>query len=107
MMLQQETARDYVIATGEQHSVREFVDLPPPSWACRCAGRGKASTNMRINDKGEVIVRVDPRYFRPAEVETLLGNPEKAQARIGMDPADYFPGAGNRNGYRGPQAGQT
>ncbi|HEV2448394.1 MAG TPA: GDP-mannose 4,6-dehydratase [Candidatus Sulfopaludibacter sp.] len=75
LMLQQETPDDYVIATGEQHSVREFLDL-----AFQCAG-----LDWRRH------VEIDPRYFRPAEVETLLGDAGKARARLGWQPRVRFP----------------
>lgn len=97
MMLQQDIAEDFVIATGVQYSVREFI-----TWAAaelgitlEFSGKGVAETATVANvegdrapmiRKGQVIMRVDPRYFRPAEVETLLGNPAKANARLGWVP---------------------
>ena len=77
LILQQPEPDDYVIATGEQHSVREFADL-----AFRHAGlplhwEGEGLNEKGIDDNGRVLIEVDPRFFRPAEVETLLGNPEK------------------------------
>ena len=77
---------DYVIATGEQHSVREFADL-----AFRHAGlplhwEGEGIDEKGISEDGRVLVEVDPKYFRPAEVETLLGNPEKARRQLGWNP---------------------
>jgi GDPmannose 4,6-dehydratase len=97
MMLQQETADDFVIATGKQISVREFVTL-----SAREAGIELTFTGEGVNEigtvtaadpskapevsVGDVIVRVDPRYFRPAEVETLLGDPTKAKEKLGWVP---------------------
>ncbi len=97
MMLQQEAPEDYVIATGQQYSVREFI-----TWAARelgieidFSGRGTdeigtvaaVTSDMAPAVKaGDVIVRIDPRYFRPAEVETLLGDPSKAKAELGWEP---------------------
>lgn len=97
MMLQQEEAMDFVIATGLQYSVRQFI-----TWAAQEAGIQIEFVGNGINeigvvaqvDKsisrhvevGDIIVKIDPRYFRPAEVETLLGDPSKAQAVLGWSP---------------------
>ncbi len=98
MMLQQDAADDFVIATGEQYSVREFI-----TWSAAELGitlrfegaeRGRASASSRRSPAttpppsrpGDVIVRIDPRYFRPAEVETLLGDPPKAREKLGWAP---------------------
>ena len=86
MMLQQETPDDYVIATGKTRSVREFADL-----AFREAGIPLEWTGAGIEEKGkdartgETVVEVDPRYFRPTEVDLLLGDPSKAKARLGWE----------------------
>jgi GDPmannose 4,6-dehydratase len=97
MMLQQETAEDFVIATGRQMSVREFVRMTAAEAGIELEFSGHAveeiATVAKIHDKekapgvavGDVIVRVDPRYFRPAEVETLLGDPAKAKAKLGWE----------------------
>jgi GDPmannose 4,6-dehydratase len=101
LMLQQETAEDYVIATGVQHSVREFVQRAAAVLGVTVAFEGQGAAeigivsavekNARARCKpGDVIVRVDPRYFRPTEVETLLGDPTKARARLGWVPATTF-----------------
>ena len=87
LILQQPEPDDYVIATGEQHSVREFADL-----AFRHAGlplhwEGEGLNEKGIDDNGRVLIEVDPRFFRPAEVETLLGNPEKARRQLGWNPS--------------------
>ena len=97
MMLQQDTPEDFVIATGVQHSVREFL-----IWSAKALGLTLAFSGTGIHEiatvtsiegsnapalkVGDVVMRIDPRYFRPAEVETLLGNPAKAKARMGWEP---------------------
>ncbi|MEZ5528810.1 MAG: GDP-mannose 4,6-dehydratase [Porticoccaceae bacterium] len=97
MMLQQEVPEDFVIATGVQYSVRDFICWSAAELGInlRFQGRGvdEQAIVMRIEgDKapalkvGDVVVRVDPRYFRPAEVETLLGDPAKAKAKLGWIP---------------------
>ncbi len=97
MMLQQDRAEDFVIATGKQYSVREFI-----TWAAADLGitlefegagtqelarvatvTGDLAPAVKL---GDVILRIDPRYFRPAEVETLLGDPSKAKAKLGWEP---------------------
>ena len=74
LMLQQEKAEDYVIATGETHSVREFLD--------------EAFGLVRLDWKK--YVEIDPRYYRPAEVDLLLGNPAKAKEKLGWKPKTTF-----------------
>jgi len=97
MMLQQEAAEDFVIATGVQYSVREFIRWSAAELGITLefsgAGVEEIATVTAIADPesvtvrpGEVIVRVDPRYFRPAEVETLLGDPTRAKERLGWVP---------------------
>jgi len=97
MMLQQEVAEDFVIATGVQYSVREFIRWSAAELGITLefsgAGVEEIATVTAIADPesvtvrpGEVIVRVDPRYFRPAEVETLLGDPTRAKERLGWVP---------------------
>ena len=84
LMLQQEQAEDFVIATGEQHSVREFVERAGAKLGLKLEWRGKGSGEQGINTAtGKAIVKVDPRYFRPTEVETLLGDPTKARTKLG------------------------
>jgi GDPmannose 4,6-dehydratase len=90
MMLQQDTAQDYVIATGEQHSVREFVDFAAAELGMKLRWKGKGVEEHAIDERGEIVVRVDPRYFRPAEVEKLLGNPEKARRELGWTARTTF-----------------
>ena len=86
-MLQQTTAEDFVIATGRQESVRRFVELccAQVNLAVRWEGQGLEERGVTAD--GRVIVRVDPRYFRPSEVETLLGDPTKAHAKLGWKSA--------------------
>ena len=88
-MLQQEgPPEDFVIATGRQESVRRFIELSAAElgWGgIEWSGSGVEETGRRA-DTGTTVVRIDPRYFRPAEVETLLGDPSKAHARLGWTP---------------------
>jgi GDPmannose 4,6-dehydratase len=96
MMLQQEQPRDYVIATGVQYSVRQFIEKAAAQLGItiRWEGEGREeigiieslATSYASLSEGSVIVRVDARYFRPAEVETLLGDPAKAKADLGWVP---------------------
>ena len=91
LMLQQETPRDFVIATGEQHSVREFVELACKelSIAFKWSGEGVSEQGIDLSS-GESIVEIDPRYFRPAEVETLLGDAAEAEEVLGWKPKTPF-----------------
>jgi len=96
MMLQQEQPKDYVIATGVQYSVRQFIEKASAQLGITIRWEGTGINEVGIVDSlsiqhsalstGSVIVRVDPRYFRPAEVETLLGDPAKAKADLGWVP---------------------
>jgi len=90
MMLQQDAPDDFVIATGEQHSVRDFVDAAAGELGIRMTWQGEGVDETGTDQDGRVIVRVDPRYFRPAEVETLLGDPSKAKQKLGWEPAIRF-----------------
>ena len=91
MMLQQPMPDDYVIATGEMHTVREFIE---ESFACigrPIEWRGKGMDEVGIDMRtGKTVIRIDPRYFRPAEVEQLLGNPAKAKAMLNWEPEVKF-----------------
>jgi GDPmannose 4,6-dehydratase len=91
LILQQEQPDDYVIATGEMHSVREFVEA---SFACvgrTIAWHGKDQNETGIDTTtGKTVVRIDPKYFRPAEVEQLLGNPAKAKRQLNWAPKTTF-----------------
>ena len=100
MMLQQESAEDFVIATGLQYSVRQFVEFAAAELGMRVAFKGEGDKEtgvviqidpidgeLRANCKvGDEIIRVDPRYYRPTEVETLLGDPSKAKKLLGWSP---------------------
>jgi GDPmannose 4,6-dehydratase len=90
LMLQQETASDYVIATGEQHTVREFVNIAAEQLEMPLHWQGSGVDEHAVDDRGQVVVRVDPRYFRPSEVETLRGNPEKARRELGWKSRTSF-----------------
>ncbi|MBS0583236.1 MAG: GDP-mannose 4,6-dehydratase [Proteobacteria bacterium] len=91
LMLQQEVAEDFVIATGEQHSVREFVELAAKEIGIRVRWHGEGVDEKGYDEAtGKCIVAVDPRYFRPAEVETLLGDPGKAKRKLGWEPSTTF-----------------
>jgi GDPmannose 4,6-dehydratase len=84
MMLQQQTPEDFVIATGKQHSVRDFVTAAGTCLGMRIEWKGSGVDEEGIDKKtGRTLVRVDPRYFRPTEVETLLGDPTKAKQKLG------------------------
>lgn len=91
MMLQQPTPDDFVVATGEQHSVREFVTLSFKELAIDIEWKGSAENEVGINKAtGQEVVAVDPRYYRPTEVETLLGDPTKAKEKLGWIPKTSF-----------------
>lgn len=90
LMLQQETAEDFVIATGAQHSVREFVTLAAETIGIHLAWSGHGVGETAVDKNGAVVVAVDPRYFRPAEVETLLGDASYARKRLGWLPTVSF-----------------
>jgi GDPmannose 4,6-dehydratase len=90
LMLQQQQARDYVIASGEQHSVREFVTLAAELLEMPLQWEGHGVEEKARNAAGEVVVAVDPRYFRPAEVETLLGDATRAREELGWRPRIGF-----------------
>ncbi len=87
LMLQHESPEDFVIATGEQYSVRDFCDLAFREAGIELRWEGSGVDEKGINiANGKVLIEVDPRYFRPAEVETLLGNPAKAKSVLGWNP---------------------
>jgi len=89
-MLQQNEPKDYVIATGEQHSVREFVNLTAGMLGMDLHWEGEGLEEKALDRDGNVIVAVDPRYFRPTEVETLLGDPSKAARDLGWKAKTSF-----------------
>jgi GDPmannose 4,6-dehydratase len=97
MMLQQEQPEDFVIATGMQYSVRQFIEWSAAELGIKLRFKGQGVDEVAIVDSiegdnapalkpGQIIVRIDPRYFRPTEVETLLGDPSKAKAKLGWTP---------------------
>ena len=90
MMLQQDAPEDFVIATGEQHSVREFVEAAAKELGMDITWKGKGVKEAGFDQNGRCVVKVDPRYFRPAEVETLLGDPGKAKEKLGWVPQTGF-----------------
>ncbi len=91
LMLQQEVPEDFVIATGVQHSVREFVEIAAVEMGMDIEWQGEGLDEIGIEKKsGKTIVHVDARYFRPTEVETLLGDPTKAKEKLGWVPEITF-----------------
>jgi GDPmannose 4,6-dehydratase len=90
LMLQQDVAEDFVIATGVQFSVREFVDAAAQEIDLGITWRGTGIEEKGYNPDGKCIVSVDPRYFRPTEVETLLGDASKAKEKLGWVPKITF-----------------
>jgi GDPmannose 4,6-dehydratase len=101
MMLQQDKPEDFVIATGVQYSVRQFVEFASRELGItlKFEGTGDQETGTVVAVEGhkakckvgDVIVRVDPRYYRPTEVETLLGDPSKAKQKLGWVPTITLP----------------
>ena len=90
LMLQQQTPQDYVIATGQQYSVREFVQRCAKLLDLDLTWQGSGVDEKAVDKSGKVVVAVDPRYFRPTEVETLLGDPSKARRELGWVPRISF-----------------
>jgi GDPmannose 4,6-dehydratase len=91
LILQQQTPDDYVLATGEMHTVREFIELAFGEAGVTIGWRGKGVAETGVDTKsGKTLVRIDPRYFRPAEVEQLLGDASKARAKLGWEPKTKF-----------------
>jgi len=90
LMLQVEQPEDFVIATGEQHSVREFVEAAAAELGMQMGWQGEGVDEQGFDQDGRCLVRVDPRYFRPAEVETLLGDATKAREKLGWQPKTSF-----------------
>jgi GDPmannose 4,6-dehydratase len=90
LMLQQEEADDFVIATGEQYSVREFVEIGCKKLGMSVTWQGEGVDEKGYDANGQCIVAVDPQYFRPTEVETLLGDASKAKHLLGWEPEITF-----------------
>ena len=97
LMLQQDQAEDFVIATGVQFSVRQFIEWSAGELGITLKFEGQGVGEIAVVEKieggkasalklGQVVVRIDPRYFRPTEVETLLGDPSKAKSKLGWEP---------------------
>ena len=90
LMLQQEKPEDFVIATGVQYSVRDFVDAAAKELGIAISWKGEGVDEKGFDTNGKCIVAVDPRYFRPTEVETLLGDATKAKQKLGWTPKISF-----------------
>jgi GDPmannose 4,6-dehydratase len=90
LMLQQEEPDDYVIATGQQFSVREFVTAAAVELGMKLTWRGRGADEEAFNERGQRVVAVDQHYFRPAEVETLVGDASKARVKLGWEPKVNF-----------------
>src|SRR6202158_1340917 len=91
LMLQQKSPEDFVIATGEQYSVRQFVETAAKEIGLAITWKGEGADEKGYDAKGRCIVAVDPRYFRPTEVEALLGDATKAREKLGWVPKIRFP----------------
>jgi GDPmannose 4,6-dehydratase len=91
LMLQQDRPEDFVIASGEQRSVREFVSAVAGELRIRLNWKGKDADERGYDDNGHCVVAVDPRYFRPTEVDSLLGDASKARKKLGWAPKVRFP----------------
>lgn len=90
LMLQQDKPQDFVIATGEQYSVREFIRRCAELLELNLTWQGSGIDEKALDSEGNIVVAVDPRYFRPTEVETLLGDPSKAKRELGWTPSTSF-----------------
>jgi len=90
LILQQAEPEDFVIATGQQYSVRDFVNAAAEELGLRIRWEGQGVAEKGYDERGRCIVAVDPRYFRPTEVESLLGDPTKARTRLGWHPKTDF-----------------
>lgn len=90
LMLQQDKPEDFVVATGVQYSVRDFINAAATAIALPIQWQGNGLDEIGLDRKGKSIIKIDPRYFRPAEVETLLGDPTKAKEKLGWQPKTSF-----------------
>ena len=87
LMLQQREPEDYVIATGETHSVREFTELAFKELGIKILWKGEGREEVGLDaSTGKVLIEIDPRYYRPTEVELLIGDPSKAKEKLGWEP---------------------
>jgi len=92
LMLQQDQPEDYVIATGLQYSVRDFVTAAAAELGMKLTWRGRGADEEALNERGQCVVAVDPHYYRPAEVDSLVGDASKARAKLGWEPKVNFRG---------------
>lgn len=91
LMLQQDNPEDYVIATGEQYSVRQFVETAAPHFNMDIVWQGSGLDEVGVDkNTGKTVIRIDPKYFRPTEVESLLGDSTKARTELGWEPKYSF-----------------
>jgi len=91
LMLQQDKPDDYVLATNETHTVREFIELSSAMLGFKLAWRGEGVDEEGVDENtGKVIIKIDPEYFRPAEVDLLIGDPAKAKKLMGWEPKVKF-----------------
>ena len=86
LMLQQEQPEDFVVATGIQYTVREFIEFAAKTIDIKISWEGQGVDEKGYDENGDCIVEVDPHYFRPTEVESLLGDPTKAKEKLGWSP---------------------
>ena len=89
-MKQQDAPEDFVIATGVQYSVRQFVEIAAAELGIKITWQGTGVGETGVDQHGNTLVRVDPRYFRPTEVETLLGDATRAKGKRGWTPKTTF-----------------
>jgi len=90
MMLQQEVPEDFVIATGEQYAVRQFVNAAAEEMGMHLTWRGWGLEEQAFDTHGRCVVAVDPRYFRPSDVENVVGDATKARTKLGWKPRISF-----------------
>ena len=90
LMLQQDEPEDFVIATGKQYSVRQFIEESAPYFDMNIRWEGSGLDEVGIDSDGKTVIRIDSKYFRPAEVETLLGDASKAKEKLGWEPKISF-----------------
>ena len=90
LMLQQDEPEDFVIATGKQYSVRQFIEESAPYFDMNIRWEGSGLDEVGIDSDGKTVIRIDSKYFRPAEVETLLGDASKAKEKLCWEPMISF-----------------